>query len=152
MARNYSFSSFSAYFDKQIHKTHKITSYENNQSKIWYPKFWSLGTTLGYMGPLSLQDVILGPCRLQFLVIWDPCEASVQVALGAKAKNPNSARSRCAIGSGFWQTQTYPTLFMMRVWLCEPTTILGHELLTKAPPLSTCLPPTLVLWFQFEEW
>ena len=46
-----SFCDIYAFFTKQIHKMHKITSLEDVKRKNLKPKFWSLGTNLGYLGP-----------------------------------------------------------------------------------------------------
>ena len=56
--------------------------------KILHQKFWSHGTPLGSLGPLSQQDTILGAGQLQILVIWGPCEPTVVVAPETHAENP----------------------------------------------------------------
>ena len=58
-------------------------------------KFWSHGTPLGSLGPLSQQDTILGAGQLQILVIWGPCEPPVVVALKTQAENPKTAGQHC---------------------------------------------------------
>ena len=63
--------------------------------KILGRKFWSLGTPLGSLGPLSQGDVIVGPYGLQILVIWGPYEPPVLVACQATAENPKSVGSWC---------------------------------------------------------
>ena len=65
--------------------------------KILGRKFWSLGTPLGSLGPLSQGDVILGPCGLQILVIWGQYEPPVLVACQATAENPKSVGSWCGV-------------------------------------------------------
>ena len=65
--------------------------------KILDRKFWSLGTPLGSLGPLSQGDVIVGPYGLQILVIWGPYEPPVLVACQATAENPKSVGSWCAL-------------------------------------------------------
>ena len=65
--------------------------------KILGRKFWSLGTPLGSLGPLSQGDVIVGPYGLQTLVIWGPYEPPVLVACQATAENPKSVGSWCAL-------------------------------------------------------
>ena len=74
--RNYaqigSFSWFWAFFAKQIDKTHKITSFEDDMRNFLSQKFWSHGTSLGSLGPLSQGAVHPGFSRPQFLVIWGP--------------------------------------------------------------------------------
>ena len=64
--------------------------------KILGRKFWSLGTPLGSLGPLSQGDVIVGPYGLQILVIWGQYEPPVLVACQATAENPKSVGSWCA--------------------------------------------------------
>ena len=59
-------------------------------------KFWSHGTPLGSLGPLSQQDTILGAGQLQILVIWGPYESTVVVALETHAENPKTAGVQCA--------------------------------------------------------
>ena len=63
--------------------------------KILGRKFWSLGTPLGSLGPLSQGDVIVGPYGLQIPVIWGPYEPPVLVACQATAENPKSVGSWC---------------------------------------------------------
>ena len=63
--------------------------------KILDRKFWSLGTPLGSLGPLSQGDVIVGPYGLQILVIWGQYEPPVLVACQATAENPSSVGSWC---------------------------------------------------------
>ena len=92
-----SFCNIYAFFTKQIHKMHKITSLEDVQRKNLKPKFWSLGTNLGYLGPVSQQDIIIGFSQLQFLLILDPYDYSVLVALQTHAKNPKPAAAWCDI-------------------------------------------------------
>ena len=50
-------------------KVHKIASYFYDKRKILNQKFWSHGTPLGSLGPLSQQDTILGAGQLQILQI-----------------------------------------------------------------------------------
>ena len=54
--------------------------------KILTQKFWSHGTPLGYLGPVSQEDGILGACRFQIPVIWGPYETPRLVAFHAQAK------------------------------------------------------------------
>ena len=74
---------------------HKITLLEDGMRKFLEPKFWSLGTNLGYLGPVSQQDIIIGFFQLQFLVILDPYDYSVLEALQTHAKNPKPAGAWC---------------------------------------------------------
>ena len=78
-----------------MHKTHKIRSLEDNMRKILDQKFWSHGTPLGSLGPLSQQDTILGAGQLQILVTWGPCEPIVVVVPETHAENPKTARLQC---------------------------------------------------------
>ena len=77
------------------HCNKKKTSLEDNMRKILGRKFWSLGTPLGSLGPLSQGDVIVGPYGLQILVIWGPYEPPALVACQAQAENPKSAGALC---------------------------------------------------------
>ena len=63
-----SFSWFFAFFAKQIPKMHKITSFEDDMRKFSSQKFWSHGTSLGSLGPLSQEDVPQRFVRPHFLV------------------------------------------------------------------------------------
>ena len=95
--RNYaqirSFSWFWAFFAKQIDKTHKITSFEDDMRKFLSQKFWSHGTLLGSMGPGSQQDADERFSKSQILVKWGPYNCSVIVACREQAKKPNLASS-----------------------------------------------------------
>ena len=53
-------------------KMHKTTLLEDDMRKILQPKIWSLGTALGYLGPLSQEALHQIFPRLHFLVIWTP--------------------------------------------------------------------------------
>ena len=64
--------------------------------KILRPKFLSLGTNLGYLGPVSLQDVIVGFPRWLFLVIWGLYNYPILVAPQTHAKNPKTTEAWCA--------------------------------------------------------
>ena len=92
-----SFSNFSPFFPKQIHKMHKITSLEDGKRKILTQKFWSHGTSLGHLGPLPQEALGLGSGRLQFLVIWGPYELPILVASHGTPKSLKAARSQCAL-------------------------------------------------------
>ena len=59
--------------------------------KILNPKFWSHGTSLGYLGPVFQGDVILGACQWQILVIWGLCEPPELMACQSHAENPKTA-------------------------------------------------------------
>ena len=64
--------------------------------KILDQNFWSHGTPLGSLGPLSREDPILGFDQHQIPVIWGPYEPPVVVALETFAENPKMAGSWCA--------------------------------------------------------
>ena len=51
------FSNETSNFVKTMGKSHKITSYLYDKSKILGPKIWSQGTNLGYLGPGSQADL-----------------------------------------------------------------------------------------------
>ena len=76
---------------------HKVTYDFYEMRKILTKKFWSQGTSLGYLGPGSQQDVIVGACQFQILVIWGPYEASVLVACPDQAKNLKTAGAWCVL-------------------------------------------------------
>ena len=63
--------------------------------KILDQKFWSHGTPLGSLGPLSQQDTILGAGQLQILVIWGPYRPPIVVTLETQAENPKTAGQQC---------------------------------------------------------
>ena len=65
--------------------------------KILDQKFWSHGTPLGSLGPLSWEAVILGAVRLQILVIWGPYEPPEIVPLNVQPENPNTTAYWCAV-------------------------------------------------------
>ena len=65
--------------------------------KILDQNFWSHGTPLGSLGPLSQQDTILGAGQLQILVIWGPYRPPIVVALETQAENPKTAGQQCDI-------------------------------------------------------
>ena len=65
--------------------------------KILDQNFWSHGTPLGSLGPLSQQDTILRAGQLQILVIWGPYEPTVIVAPETHAENPKTAGLQCVI-------------------------------------------------------
>ena len=68
---------------------HKITSFEDDMRKFLSQKFWSHGTPLGSLGPLSQGDVHLWFGRPQFLVILGPYSHPDIVACQGQAENPN---------------------------------------------------------------
>ena len=74
---------------------HKITSLEDVERKNLKPKFGSLGTNLGYLGPASRQDIILGFPRWPILVIWGPYNYPILAAPQAHAKNLKTVGAWC---------------------------------------------------------
>ena len=68
--------------------------------KNFETKFWSLGTALGYLGPVFQKALGLGFYQLQFLVIWGPYDLPILVAPQAHAKNPKSAGAWCGPQGG----------------------------------------------------
>ena len=89
-----------------MHKTHKIRSVDDNMRKILDQKFWSHGTPLESLGPLSQQDTILGAGQLQILVIWGPYEPTVIVAPETHAENPKTAGLQCVLILKSWLSGT----------------------------------------------
>ena len=82
------FSHFWEFYAKQFPKSHKIRSFKDDMRKILSKKFWSQGTSLGSMGPLTQRDVRLGFHQLQILVIWGPYRHPDIVACQGHAKTP----------------------------------------------------------------
>ena len=64
-------------------------------------KFWSHGTPLWSLGPLSQQDTILGAGQLQILVIWVPYRPSAVVALETHAEILKTAGAWCEASERF---------------------------------------------------
>ena len=85
-------------------KVHKITSYFCDMRKFLSPKFWSLGTPLGSLGPGSQADLDQRACRPQILFIWGPCKALVLVALLGQAKILKTAGAWCDLKSSHGET------------------------------------------------
>ena len=63
--------------------------------KILRQKFWSLGTYLGYLGPISQKpkDEIFQ--NYIFLIVWGPYEGPILVACRVGAKKLTALRNRC---------------------------------------------------------
>ena len=76
---------------------HKISSFENEKRKILTQKFWSHGTSLGYLGPGSQGDVRLGACALQFLILWGSYDTPVVVALQVHSKKLKLSGAWCVV-------------------------------------------------------
>ena len=97
------FLHFWAFFAQQFHKTYKITSYFYGMRKFVTKFFWSHGSVLGYLGPVSQQDPPLGFSRFQFLVIWGPNELPVLVASQTQAKKLKSIPAWCEYVRQKWK-------------------------------------------------
>ena len=65
--------------------------------KFLRPKFWSQGTSLGSLRPLSQGDVLIGFHRLQFLVMWGPYNYPGIGASQAHAKTPKIFPRQCEL-------------------------------------------------------
>ena len=78
---------------------HKTTSFEDDMRKFLSKKFWSHGTFLGLLGPLSQGDVILGFGRPQFLVILGPYSHFFIVACTGHAENPKLITAQCVFAN-----------------------------------------------------
>ena len=65
--------------------------------KFLRQKFWSHGTPLGSLGPLSFEALGPGFDQCQILFIWGPCELPVIVALHGQAKNPKTTGAWCGL-------------------------------------------------------
>ena len=63
--------------------------------KFLRPKFWSHGTHLGSLGPLSWKEGPLGFPQTQFRVILDPYDLPVLVAWLGDPENPKLLRAWC---------------------------------------------------------
>ena len=96
------FLHFSALFAKQPHKMDKIWSLQDGMRKFLSGKFWSHGTPLGSLGPLSFEDLGPGSCQCQIPVIWGPYEYPVLVACHVQAEKLKSVASRCASENEEW--------------------------------------------------
>ena len=63
--------------------------------KFLRPKFWSHGTHLGSLGPLSWKEGPLGFPQTQFRVTLDPYDLPVLVAWLGDPENPKLFRAWC---------------------------------------------------------
>ena len=79
-------------------------------------KFWSHGTPLGSLGPLTQQDTILGAGQLQILVIWGPCEPIIVVAPETHAENPKTAGLQCEIAQLPLSKQNYLVFYVLKMY------------------------------------
>ena len=74
---------------------YKITSSEDGMRKNFRPKFWSLGTSLGYLGPVSQADPDERFSQPHFLVVWTPYYYPKLVVSETQAKNPKTIGAWC---------------------------------------------------------
>ena len=63
--------------------------------KFLRQKFWSHGTPLGSLGPLSFEALGPGASQCQILLIWGPYECLDLVALQVQAETLKPIRSWC---------------------------------------------------------
>ena len=63
--------------------------------QILTKKFWSHGTTLGYLGSLNPKTLDRMFSNLVFLVLWGAFEAPVKVATLFRTKRLKTFPSRC---------------------------------------------------------
>ena len=84
-------------FDQQTSETHKISSLEDGMRRFLRPKFWSHGTHLGSLGPLSWKEGPLGFPQTQFRVTLDPYDLPVLVAWLGDPENPKLFRAWCVM-------------------------------------------------------
>ena len=70
--------------------------------KFLSPKFWSLGTPLGYLGPVSQADPSEIFSQLHFLVIWTPNDFPELVASETQAENLKTTAAWCGIHFDFY--------------------------------------------------
>ena len=66
-------------------------------TKILVSKFWSNGTPLGSMGPLSLKDPDQRFPKHDFLLIWDPFDFPKLAALSAMAEKLKAIAAWCEV-------------------------------------------------------
>ena len=84
--------------------------------KILDQKFWSHGTPLGSLGPLSFEDLGPGFDQCQIPLIWGPYEYPVLVACHVQAKKLKSVASRCVSITDFIIT-----------WIVAPSHKVVHQ-------------------------
>ena len=90
-------------------------------------KFWSHGTSLGSLGPLSQGDVHPGFSQPQFLVIWGPYNYPGIVACLEQAENPKLTYSLVCLeisvprSFGFYLTRLFEDALLKtrRVIVCS---------------------------------
>ena len=63
---------------------------EDDVRNFLRPNFWSHGTPLGSLGPLSFEALGPGFDQCQILLIWGPHEYLDLAALHGQAKNPKT--------------------------------------------------------------
>ena len=80
--------------------------------KFLRPKFWSHGTHLGSLGPLSWKEGPLGFPQTQFRVTLDPYDLPVLVAWLGDPENPKLLRAWCGYDNTFFtKTKSYFSRF-----------------------------------------
>ena len=88
---------------------YKITSSEDDLRKFLRKKFWSLGTSLGYLGPVSQADPDERFFQPHFLVVWTPYDYPELAVSETQTKNLKIIRARCdmdfkhEIRHGLWE-------------------------------------------------
>ena len=107
---------FSAFSAKVTHKTHKITSLEDDMRKILTQKFWSHGTPLGYLGPVSQKALTQWACRLHIHLIWGPYEFPALVALQIHAKKPKPIPAWC---EKYFNLDVFPQISYEVIHCCQ---------------------------------
>ena len=93
--------------------------------KILRQKFWSHGTSLGYLRPGSQGDLGLGFCGPQFLLVWGPYKPPALVAPQGTAKNLKPTAAWC---DNYCFSQN------------EPDLVFGLSLKPKQSDLFTFMP------------
>ena len=91
------FFHFLAYFAKQIHKMHKITSIFYDMRKFLTKFFWSHGTPLGSSGSGSQEALHPGFSRFQIPVIWAQYDNPKLWPCHGQAKTQKTAGAWCDI-------------------------------------------------------
>ena len=127
------FNDFELFLQNKIHKTHKITSFEDDMRKFLSQKFWSHGTSLGSLGPLSQGDVHPGFSRPQFLVIWGPYNYPGIVACLVQAENPKLTYSLV------WGLSTWRSINCLCICQTDLQCMRFHKIVLLKTELSCCL-------------
>ena len=74
---------------------YKITSSEDGLRKFLRKKIWSLGTSLGYLGPVSQADPDERFFQPHFLVVWTPYDYPELMVSETQAKNLKTIGAWC---------------------------------------------------------